>query len=165
MGYILTSFEALSTSNIAVSENEFNSIGQAIDTIRIATETEEAFDGFIENYFELEQELLSITLRHMLFSGDNIEDYKMRGVIGRRLMNFMSSARSYLDYMPKFLEKIFGEDCAEAKAFSDATNKAYDGRFGYRVLEALRNYSQHRGYPWPAPIRWPRCQVSASSVA
>ncbi|CAO4142269.1 hypothetical protein PKCBPO_01100 [Methylorubrum thiocyanatum] len=147
MAYILTNLQASSTSNIPISDHDVQEIKSALNTIVVATNSEESFDGLIENYFEFEQELISITLKHMLFMGDSIENYRLMSIVSRRLMNLMSSARSYLDYTPKYLERIFGEACPEAKAFADATRAAYDGRLGYRTLEALRNYSQHRGFP------------------
>jgi len=34
-----------------------------------------------------------------------------------------------------------------SELFKDLTRKAFDDNFGYRFMEALRNYAQHRGIP------------------
>jgi hypothetical protein len=109
---------------------------------------EEKFDMLAENYDELEAEIESIARRGVLFGGvawgsatANIH------ALNRRLNNFMSSARLYRDQVKHDLCQIFGADSEATSKFDDAWETEYDGRLGYRTLEALRNYAQHRDIP------------------
>ena len=70
----------------------------------------------------------------------------IHGVI-RRLSNFMSSARLYLDQADHDLCVVFGKESNIRERYQSARSAAYDGRLGYRALEALRNFAQHRDIP------------------
>lgn len=67
--------------------------------------------------------------------------------VNRRLANFLSSARLFLDHTELRLKRRYGEASAEVKAFKSATANSYDGVFAYRFFYRLRNYAQHCGMP------------------
>lgn len=132
---------------VEITNEQFNKLNDACKFIRSITTVEEIFDFVMENYYELELEMLSMAQRHLLFQIDSLEYSRVRGQINRKVMNFLSSARSYLDQTPARLSEWFGKPSQAFDALEAATNRSYDRRFGYRVLEALRNHSQHHGYP------------------
>ncbi|WP_149313367.1 hypothetical protein [Methylobacterium sp. P1-11] len=111
------------------------------------TEIESLYDTMMENYFELENELMVLIHREMIFSDGEIASWTVNGLISRRVINFMSTARLYIDQLPVLLVRVFGDGSDQAIRVVSTMRKNYDARLGYRVLEALRNYSQHRGYP------------------
>lgn len=108
---------------------------------------EEKFDMLAENYDELEGELDAITRRYVFFG--SFGDHRPNDLrqINRRVVNFMSSARLYLDQVDHDLNTLFGAESAPRRAFAEARSAQYDSRLGFEVFEALRNYSQHRGIP------------------
>ena len=102
----------------------------------------------LENYRDLEQYLLDATLRYMLFEEPAWP--RLVAIIyeaARRVQNLLSTARLYLDQVKHDLSSMYGSENANASAFVQATNKEYNERLGYRTMEALRNYMQHRSLP------------------
>jgi hypothetical protein len=62
------------------------------------------------------------------------------------MWNFLSSARLYLDQVPQDLNSIYGKNSEQTATFNQCRSKQYDSSFAYRIMEALRNYAQHRGF-------------------
>jgi hypothetical protein len=65
--------------------------------------------------------------------------------LNNRLSNYLRATRSFLDHSDKALSDRYGKKSAQRSAFEAATNEVYDGRFSYRLLEQVRNYTQHVG--------------------
>lgn len=148
MNFAVTSLELHPKHVLLISDSHRSALDIARSSIRCMTTVEETFDAVIENYFELENELMFIIHREMIFSRDEIDMYKINGQISRRVINFMSAARLYVDQLPAQVSEIFGDkDCSERGQIQIEMSRHYDNRIGYRALEALRNYCQHRGYP------------------
>lgn len=109
---------------------------------------EEKFNILIENYFDLESTLLELSAKYMIFRNLDYEIIQNRHqLVNRRIINLLSSTRLYLDQTKHHFHNIFGKNSSEVKRFKSATNSEYDDNFSYRVMEALRNYVQHRGFP------------------
>ncbi len=109
---------------------------------------EETFDILIENFQEYEAELLSIASRDMIFGfTDDISSSNERIIVSRRIVNLLSACTMYLDQSLHHLTTIYSKDSEKVKIAISKTNYYYDNNFGYRVMEALRNHAQHRGFP------------------
>lgn len=109
---------------------------------------EETFDILIENFQEYEIELLSIASRDMIFNlTDDVSMSNERIIVSRRIVNLLSACTMYLDQSLHHLTTIYGENSEKVKIAISKTNYCYDNNFGYRVMEALRNHAQHRGFP------------------
>jgi hypothetical protein len=67
--------------------------------------------------------------------------------MNRRLANLLSSVRLYLGQVPQDLHAMYGKNSAHTAAFNQDRSQQYDASLAYRVLEALRNYAQHCGFP------------------
>jgi hypothetical protein len=67
--------------------------------------------------------------------------------VNRRVLNFLCSARTYLDHTETTLKRTYGERSLVATRFREATSAAYDGDFAYRFAYRLRNFAQHCGLP------------------
>lgn len=67
--------------------------------------------------------------------------------INRRLLNYLSSVRTFLDHWETNLKRRYGRNSRRVKRFKNACSEAYDGSFSYRFLYVLRNYTQHCGMP------------------
>ena len=105
-------------------------------------------DSVIENYLEFETELLTVAARHMVFNDRGSgRGHTERNLIGRRIINFLTTCRIYVDHAPQHLQALYGEGSHQHSELKRAKQSAYDALFGYRVMEAMRNYVQHQGYP------------------
>lgn len=67
--------------------------------------------------------------------------------LNRRLSNFLSSFRAFLDHSELRIKRQYGNTSAEAVAFKSACSLVFDRSFAYRFAYKLRNYSQHFGLP------------------
>ncbi len=67
--------------------------------------------------------------------------------INRRLLNYLSSIRSFLDHTETRLKEENGAESSVVKHFLGACSKEYDNVFSYRFFYKLRNYTQHLGLP------------------
>lgn len=127
---------------------EYKQIEEARKNLLEALFLEEKLDFVIENYYEYETELLDIASRMMVFHN---EDYfsrsQDRNIISRRVANLLSACRMYLDQSVHHIGNIYGKDSKEIEIIKAQKSFHYDQSLAYRVMEALRNYVQHRGFP------------------
>lgn len=131
---------------VNITKPEYEEIIAAWRAITAVVEIEEEWDCLVQNYIELEMELLRSAMHSMVVARESYHEYQqIRLGFSRRLSNLLQSCRSYLDHVPHHLNKIEGH--AFTDPFKRLTNTAYDEHFGYRFMEALRNYAQHRGLP------------------
>lgn len=124
-------------------------VAPAIEGLAQSLNTEEHFDNVVEAYYEFELELLTQSLQDVCFDGGNwtVAIGRMRK-LSRRLSQLLSACRMYTDQIPRNLAAIFSENSdAAVEDFRQHCSEQYDSRFGYRLMEQLRNYSQHAGSP------------------
>jgi hypothetical protein len=149
---------AYPNEELAITESEHGKVCGAIATLHHAIDVEEKYVALIDNYYELEMALLEEALRTMIYSyHDAVAGQSPINLISRRMINFLSSARLYLDSLPQHAGKILNQSNEAFTRVKDALKEAYDRCLGYRVMEALRNYSQHEAFPvhsWSA--EWSR---------
>ena len=136
-------------NEIGLSETEFNTLKAARIGLRQAHSVEEKFDIVMEDYVELETDLLCQTTRNVFFLaeqlGNSMTAFRFR--LNRLLLHLLASGRMYLDQTCHDLSMLFGSSLEEVTHFHQARNHEYDTVFGYRVCEALRNFSQHQSLP------------------
>jgi hypothetical protein len=105
-------------------------------------------DIVIENYLELENEILNSSVRQMVQTDFSyLSGQAQRNLFSRRIINVLSACRGYLDQASHHINNIYGESSYVGTEFEKSTHEQYDSRLGYRLMEALRNYVQHRGSP------------------
>lgn len=104
---------------------------------------EEKFGYVFENYSELEMEVARVTLGSAL--GRLHQTHDDLHHVTRRLCNFLSTARMYLDQVPQNLNAIGAAFAGDA--FKEETSRAYDASIAYQLMEGMRNYAQHRDFP------------------
>ena len=159
---------------IEITEADFLELEGARSHVNAALSIEELLDCVVENYLELEADMLTISLRRGLtweWTWDVVVSDMQR--VNRRLGNLLASARQLIDATPQELEKVYGTGSSAATELKRAQAAAYDSMFGYRLMEALRNHTQHHGMPvgsvsFPhtreeeqGEVRW-RCDVKAN---
>jgi hypothetical protein len=132
---------------LPISERRFEALSQAWSNLKHFAHVEEEWDAVVRNYVELEKTLLEAALRDMVVSDkDYFSFQEARLQFSVRLSNLLASCRAYLDHTPHHLGLIMPPHPYGAQ-FKDLTHAEYDGRFGYRFMEELRDYAQHRGLP------------------
>jgi hypothetical protein len=148
MIYGLSRYVIGSSAFVEISEEEYQKIKSAkVNSLEVLF-IEEKFDVVIENYLELEISLLEITAGHMVLRNLSYAKFQNEiNLVNRRLINILSSIRSYLDQTMHHLNNIFKKGSKTVKEIEEYKSHIYDQYVGYRVMEALRNYVQHKGFP------------------
>src|SRR6266568_8586642 len=132
----------------SISAEEFAAIQASTNDLLIALGAEEKFAIVADNLNEFEHELLRATQNHILSSDSGyVLAMNVRREIDRRLVNLLSACRLYFDQIAHLVSSAFGSTSPEEKRVNDKRHDLYDQSFGYRIMEALRNYLQHRGLP------------------
>jgi hypothetical protein len=137
-----------SEDQIAITGQEFEDIRKAkliaLETLAI----EEKYYLLLQNYFDFEKSLHDHALSSLLFRdydwSDKVDDVHS---INKSLINLLSAGKMYVDHIPQHLNTVFDPSLAESEEFVTNTNIQYDSSFGYRVLAALRNHTQHSDFP------------------
>lgn len=128
--------------------NEWEALVTANKTLAVALEVEMKFDLLMTNFFEFEKHLVDLALRQLVFGTyPKFESLANHQTSNRLLFNLLSTGRLYIEQIDKDLVLLYGSDSAEETSLNESLSKQYDKRFGYRFMELLRNYAQHRSIP------------------
>jgi 5-keto 4-deoxyuronate isomerase len=148
MRYELTKLITSCNHHVEISHEYFETLKSKKEFLIEALFVEEKFNLVLENYSEFELELLGNSVRNMLFHdfewSSGVNDIHS---INRRIINLLTTCRLYMDQVCHNIHTIYGSGSAQAIAFKTQSSNEYDSVFGYRVMEAMRNYVQHRGLP------------------
>lgn len=145
--YVIASMLLASDAEIEITESEFEDLVSAINALLNCVDAEEKFDALVENYRELERFMMDRSLHSMLFGeDDDIAFQTPRSTTSRKLANFLSSVRLYQDTIGRHAKAITRDDNTD-KTIKATTSHQYDASLDYRILEALRNHSQHHALP------------------
>jgi hypothetical protein len=148
MQYKITTQVLGSPFLIYIDESEFNQIKEARNNLFKLLSLEENLDLVTENYFDYETTLLSLASRNMVFNELNYFSMgNVRNKIIRNIANLLTSCTMYLDQSAHVIQSIYGANSSIVNLIKREKSTQYDDNFGYRVMEALRDYVQHRGFP------------------
>lgn len=148
MDYGLTRVVIGSPKFIVLTEKEYEEIKRSRDLLSEVLFIEQKFDLLIDDYLEFETELLEIGAREMVRGARGWTEFQdWRNHMNRRVVNLLSAARLYLDHTRHHLGKIDSTVPGVKTSIDAAISAQYGESLGYRFMEALRNYVQHRGYP------------------
>jgi len=132
--------------HLEISAKRFESIVAAKDSLVEVIEVEELFHTLAENFVELELDALNSSFRYAIFHNlDYITFSLSRSHMNRRLSNFLSSVRAYLDRLERFSKRKEDKQLL-VDPIKSARSQAYDNNLSYRFLEGLRNHTQHYGH-------------------
>lgn len=148
MRYEIKKLVFSSPGSIKIDEEQYNRIKSAIVSLFEILFYEEKLDLVIENFQEYESELLLIASRDMVFKdADYFSMSRERNTVSRRIVNLLSTCKMYLDQSVQHVNNMFGKNSEISAFLRHEITLQYDNNFSYRVMEALRNYTQHRGFP------------------
>ena len=132
---------------LPITAARFEALKEAWSNLKLFAYIEEGWAAVVQNYMELENELIEAALRDMVVSELDYSVFQERRLkFGVRLSNLLNSCRAYLDHTPQNLDLLTPHQ-PYADEFKALTRVEYDKRFGYRFMEALRNHAQHCGLP------------------
>src|SRR6266496_357631 len=133
---------------IEIDEAEYARIKGARKNLFEALFLEEKLDLVTANFYEYETDLLSIASQMMIFNDDDhFSMSRKRNLVSRRIVNLLTAGRMYLDQSIQHIANIYGKDSETLSRVKSEFALQYDQSLGFRVMEALRNYVQHRGFP------------------
>lgn len=148
MKYIITTIVMGSPGFIEIDEVDYKRIKASIAYLFESLFIEENLDLVTENFQEYEAELLLMASHSLIFRDFDYFSMSIeRNTVSRRIVNLLSACRMYLDQSIHHINNIYGENSDKSKLLEGEINSQYDHNFGYRAMEALRNYTQHRGFP------------------
>ena len=135
-------------SFIEIDEAKYKLITKARENLFEALFLEEKLDLVTESFCEYETELLSIASRAMIFLDfDYFSISGTRNLVSRRIVNLLSAGRMYLDQSIHHIKNMYEADSDNLNLIKKEIAFQYNKSLGFRVMEALRNYVQHRGFP------------------
>jgi hypothetical protein len=131
-----------------VSPENYRALSDALQGAKTLVVIEERLNLLLGNYREFEKGLLDLALDRALFLSTDLNLLRDGYYeVNRLLLNVMAAARLYLDHVPHLLGAFPSGSGGGEEAFQNARKRQFGERFGFRVLEALRNYAQHREFP------------------
>jgi hypothetical protein len=130
---------------LTLSAAEYDDLKQAIGVIAALWYLEEAYDTVLQNAIELETDVarLLANARANISSFPEEVDIELR-LLNRRLTNFLAGARAFVDSVQAVLVHAPQPVCDKAPTFKQFLSDQFDTNFSYRLMEALRNYTQHQ---------------------
>jgi hypothetical protein len=131
-----------------ISHEEFTRAKLAKRRIVRSLVIEDKFDLVLANYTDFERELLGLAVHQMIYSDLSWSSAQLdRQVLNRRIVNLLSAGRLYIDHVMHDASILAGEDKSLVERLKRKSSQQYDAKLGYRVMDSLRNYTQHRSLP------------------
>jgi len=126
-----------------LSAGEYADYNEAASTLMRFLNDRDRFQDVLSAFFEY----MDVVAHHedLLRAHRSFDRAVLKRELNSRLSNYLRATRSYVDHSDKALSDRYGKKSAQRSAFEAATNEVYDGRFSYRLLEQVRNYTQHVG--------------------
>lgn len=147
MKYILGKRFLAITPEYDISESYYNDLKESKRILVEALRIEEAYEVLLSLYKDLEKLILSISMDHLLSRGMSYERmFEGMLTVNVKLVGFLSGARLYIDQLKSRCGKIKKESDYKARVEALFSEK-YEASIEYRFMEALRNYTAHRGLP------------------
>lgn len=133
---------------IEISLADFEETKLSKRNLLVTLGIEEKMDLVLENYAEFERDLLDFTLRYSIFPRMDWPSFMGDlQLINRRLANLLTTGKLYVDQVQHDVRTLFGTRSLEEGRLREWISREYDETLGYRVLDTIRNYVQHRSFP------------------
>lgn len=141
-----TTLSSFGASEVEISSVLAEELREAREGLLVALEVEEKYDSLVGNYSEFERTLLLLALERALH-GDLDWSAIQRDIslVNRRVQNFLSSFRAYLDHTDGDLKKLGIPAQDLRSSFNGQLSQRFDAEPSYRLMFDLRNFAQHRG--------------------
>jgi hypothetical protein len=136
-----------SNREVSISQEQFRLAQHSFRRMELTVAAEEKFDAVARNYLDFEADMMASVLETSLAGfGNGMGPMAIRRLLNRRLSNLLSATRAYVDYMRHSAKLVLDQEI-HSKAIVDRFSHHYDSSLAFRVFEALRNFTQHSGFP------------------
>ncbi|MCA0255048.1 MAG: hypothetical protein LCH47_00410 [Proteobacteria bacterium] len=145
--YFLARLVIGSRDEIEIEKSEYDNLLRARRVLSEFTSLDEKFFAICENYRDIEEFIFKSALEDAVFGKGSVPDlYGVGAQFGRRIGSFLSSVRLFFDVIGTHVYEI-SHDIKLKDGAKIKKSKCYDDNFNYRVMEEIRNHSQHRAFP------------------
>jgi len=129
----------------AIDREDYESAREAVSKINAFTQFETLFEVLAESYVAFERELaLAAIDRLYLYDQTDKDIFLPHTRFNVGLLTVLSAVRTYHDQRKRIIGSV-GEQVS--KDIEQEFCRAFDENLEYRVMELLRNYSQHQDLP------------------
>ncbi len=145
-------------TRVPIERADFESIRDASHSLLTLLEIEGDYDILLGNYIDLEKTVLSLAVDSFTNTRQERAQFdRDHRLVNRMIANLLASARAFIDHVKHYVSSIPGSTTAEVDTIYRLFNTEYERSLSYRVIEALRNYTQHCGLPTQSiryGLRW-----------
>jgi hypothetical protein len=128
---------------VAISEPDFAASKNARNVLVAGFAIEEKYEVLIASYVEFERKILDASVWSMVRNFVGYYDFfELRLAMNICLINLLTSARMYVDQLPRHVK-----ECVPRRRAKALFSTEHDAHPEYRLMEALRNHVQHHGLP------------------
>lgn len=133
-----------------IDKEDYNLIENAVNDIFLFGSHQSLYIMCARNYDDMIlylQEVQDVLRTQPMTFLDDQKRNEIYLEINRKMLNYLSSFRTFVDHYATRLKRQDQEDMRDYHAFKDATTYFFDNSFAYRFCYKLRNYAQHVGLP------------------
>lgn len=150
MKHVLTNWVLGKSPIISITEDDYLDLQNCQTCLYELLLIEQKYDNIIENYLEYENYLMDVAHRNTVnrnFIWTSMRDAS--NTIQRKIMNLLNSSKAFIEQSMHHLKMILPDEPKSGEEYKSFISDLYDNYLGYRVMEALRNHSQHFNFPAP----------------
>lgn len=135
-------------TSVPISKDDTYRIFAARRCLAEITSLEEKFVAIIEGFKALETCVFRSAMDIMLYADGSSPTAweEAHSEFGRYVLSFLSMVRLYQDTLVTHAREVSRGEIPDDEV-AQLLRDAYDTSFSYRVMEAVRNYTQHRSFP------------------
>lgn len=130
-----------------ITEAEFLALKHARGVLTEALDFEQRYELLVGNFIALELAFTELSLRSVVeerYAYSELAQALQEA--NRHIANILTASKSYVDQVVQDFKMVPLGPTFEEEA-GKTLSEAYDASLGYRFMEALRNHTQHFGFP------------------
>ncbi|WP_439813984.1 hypothetical protein [Zavarzinia sp. CC-PAN008] len=145
MRYVIKRLVLGSPHEVELRVEEYDRIKEARETLTAIGMFEDAFLLLMENHIEIEKYLFEYALTSLTYANFDSIDFGMARIkINQKLNAILAAAKYFNDSIKQHLEFVGESTLSEITNFR---SQQYDSSKAYRLMELLKNLSQHQEMP------------------
>ena len=134
-----------------ISRDTYDSLKSGNPALLDALYIEERYEFVLLNFLAWEKGILTVTADNMIRQDINyIRFHETRRVLSLQMINFLTTARMYVDQVPGLCKSCVPPGTDSVKIFKGYTTREHNKNSHYRFMDALRNFVQH----YSDPVHW-----------
>lgn len=169
--YFIGDLTAREPVRIPVGEQKYSELVTSSKVVHGALEIEHKYALLVDNYKELEVDLLRYAIEHATHQRSKWEHFAgERLVLDRRILNYLAATRAYTLQVTSTLKHVYGRDSKAYNAFVELTKQKRATDIAFKLGEFIRDFVQHHRMPVDVEgvtysvIRWKPPRQSACTI-